>query len=168
MRLQAYYGKPGTRQWENENLVYITLPYPMRLAWEPDVTINRIRVHKKEANKFRNALLSLWNAARMEVKKRVGFKSLSSAEYDVATLQMLQAHDLDRWGGSYAYRTATGSSNLSMHAYGLAMDIDPLGNPWKAKKWTMPDWAVQAICSQGFVWGGTWRNKDCMHYEIKQ
>ena len=94
---------------------------------------------------------------------------------------------------AFCYRTVTGSSNLSNHAYGLAIDLNPLENPYvrigddgygtsahaNAQAYNnnrssaeMPhvidheDLAYQLFSQYGFTWGGDWNNpKDYQHFQ---
>lgn len=92
---------------------------------------------------------------------------------------------------AFNYRPVTGSSFLSKHSMGLAIDINPLYNPYvKEKSGTttiLPkdgkpyadrsqenkyfikkdDTCYQAFVSRGFTWGGNWNSlKDYQHFEI--
>ena len=95
---------------------------------------------------------------------------------------------------AFCYRTVTGSStNLSNHAYGLAIDLNPLENPYvrfdgdgygssahaNAQAYNnnrssaeMPhvidheDLAFQLFAQHGSTWGGDWNNpKDYQHFQ---
>ena len=94
---------------------------------------------------------------------------------------------------AFCYRTVTGSSNLSNHAYGLAIDLNPLENPYvridgdgygtsahanaqafnnNRSSAEMPhvidheDLAYQLFIQHGFTWGGDWNNpKDYQHFQ---
>ncbi len=94
---------------------------------------------------------------------------------------------------AFCYRTVTGSSNLSNHAYGLAIDLNPLENPYvrigddgygtsahanaqaynnNRSSATMPhvidheDLAYVLFTEHGFTWGGDWSNpKDYQHFQ---
>lgn len=65
-------------------------------------------------------------------------------------------------------RTIGGSHQLSRHALGLAIDINPGRNPFRADNrltTNMPGWFVDAWREAGFCWGGDWRfSKDPMHF----
>lgn len=88
----------------------------------------------------------------------------------------------------YANRTIRDSSNISMHALGLAVDIIPYNyggkeaywiwtrekfpNTWMnytglEKRWMVPDAVVRAFEDSGFIWGGKWRNFDMIHFEYR-
>ena len=91
---------------------------------------------------------------------------------------------------AFNFRTVEGSTTLSNHAYGLAIDINPKYNPYvKVSNGTTvvyPDNAAeyadrsvdcdyyinrddicyQAFVSRGFTWGGDWTTvKDYQHFE---
>lgn len=82
---------------------------------------------------------------------------------------------------SYNCRQITGGSGLSLHSYGIAVDIDPPSNPYIGKRvafsWSRTRFtpaqveAVRAIRTNNgkrvFMWGGNWVSvKDYMHWEI--
>lgn len=91
----------------------------------------------------------------------------------------------------YCYRTVEGSTKLSKHARGLAVDINPLYNPCVKRKKdgtlliqpatgkpyvdrrksfrykiTEQDLCYRLFIRHGFRWGGAWRSlKDYQHFE---
>jgi len=82
----------------------------------------------------------------------------------------------------FNYRNATGAKVLSMHAYGYAIDINPLQNPYIKGRKTLPPGAVympgrpgtltrnssvvKTFKRLGWVWGGEWKSlKDYQHFE---
>jgi len=83
---------------------------------------------------------------------------------------------------AFNYRFATGSKKLSMHAYGFAIDINPVQNPYIKDDIVLPPGAVYDISKRGtlardgnivrtflnlgWTWGGDWTSlKDYMHFE---
>jgi hypothetical protein len=68
--------------------------------------------------------------------------------------------------GSYNCRRATNSTRWSAHAYGLAIDINPVQNPYGSTLITnMPAEFVNLFIAEGWGWGGNWRSvKDAMHF----
>lgn len=83
-------------------------------------------------------------------------------------------------------RMVDGTDTLSLHAYGLAIDVNPLYNPYVSGNTVLPatarayvdrstqfdmkltedDLCVKTFISHGFVWGGNWNTlKDYMHFE---
>lgn len=62
-------------------------------------------------------------------------------------------------------------SDLSYHAFGVAIDINPATNPYVASgapaRHDMPAVYVQIFLAHGFTWGGNWSSpKDYMHFEF--
>lgn len=79
-------------------------------------------------------------------------------------------------GGTWAWRRIKGSPNLSMHSFGIAIDLNvKRANYWrwqrpkKPLKWTnqVPQEIVDAFEAEGFIWGGRWEHYDTMHFEYR-
>lgn len=73
--------------------------------------------------------------------------------------------------GSYANRNIAGTNRKSLHAYGLAIDIDPSKNPvtWNGVPVTALPPGVGALAARyGLKWGGAWSGskRDTMHFSI--
>lgn len=72
--------------------------------------------------------------------------------------------------GGYSFRKVAGSSNLSKHAFGEAIDINPRENPWShTKQETFSRYGVDADAlarENGLTWGGNWRKPDTMHFQV--
>jgi hypothetical protein len=70
----------------------------------------------------------------------------------------------DEYAGCYHPRFIAGTTKLSNHAFGLALDLNVPGNH-RGTVGEM-DRRVVAIFEQwGFTWGGRWRYTDPMHFE---
>ena len=83
----------------------------------------------------------------------------------------------------YAWRPVTGCKQLSMHALGLAVDINPRQNPYISGSLILPPRAmydpsapgtltsdspvVRAFKQLGWEWGGDWKERrvDYMHFQ---
>lgn len=82
----------------------------------------------------------------------------------------------------FNYRRAEGSSRWSKHAFGFAIDINPLQNPYIKGEKVLPPGAfydpsrpgtltrsspvVQAFLRMGWTWGGDWKTlKDYQHFQ---
>ena len=91
----------------------------------------------------------------------------------------------------FCYRVVNGSNKLSAHALGMAIDINPLYNPYVKRrkdgtliiqpktgrpytnrkrsfkyKITHQDLVYRLFAQHGFTWGGDWRSlKDYQHFE---
>ena len=83
---------------------------------------------------------------------------------------------------AFNYRTVTGGKSLSNHAYGFAIDINPVQNPYIKGSIVLPPGAVYDINKPGtlsegapvvktfkrlgWTWGGNWQSlKDYQHFE---
>lgn len=73
--------------------------------------------------------------------------------------------DMIDWGGCYMHRKKRNSKELSTHAWGIACDIDPSGNPMGSKGIISPK-IVQIFKNYGFHWGGDWDYPDPQHFQF--
>ena len=131
------------------------------------------------------------------------FETLCAEGYEIYSMYLID----DFWAGDpddsdwysieanntscFCYRTATGSGNLSKHALGRAIDINPQQNPYvtfkdgkaqyshknaadyatnrsskKAHVITTSDKAYKAFTKKGWTWGGNWSSpKDYQHFQ---
>lgn len=152
----AYYGNPRGRgdaaseRWEAANIVRIKAPFMLTYDGAP---VSSIRVHRKCADAFGRVFARIWDAAG----------------HDQATVI--------RWGatlyaGAYNFRCMRGSSRLSMHSWGCAIDLDPDRNAFhdETPRFALsPQSAVVAAFeAEGAVWGGRWSGHSCdgMHFQF--
>lgn len=130
------------------------------------------------------------------------FRELYENEYEVQSMFLVDRY----WTGDgettdsasidvnntscFLYRKATGSSKLSKHAYGMAIDINPQQNPYVSYKTGSPVWShsnadpyidrttglphvitegdvcYNIFAKYGFSWGGNWKTtKDYQHFQ---
>ena len=81
-QLIAKYGKPTVDG--KEYLVTINLPYPMRIAWDLDEKVTKMRCHKLVADKFKlvfNDIASNLNKGVNYIK--LNLQSLESGTYNL-------------------------------------------------------------------------------------
>jgi len=78
--------------------------------------------------------------------------------------------------GTYNYRVISGTTILSMHAYGIALDMKynnqdywQWADPIKAQARIVnyPKALVKIFENHGFIWGGKWNHFDTVHYEYR-
>jgi len=121
------------------------------------------------------------------------FRELYSAGYAFTDISLVDEYDADDRASMTAnntscfnYRTVSGSKKLSNHAYGLAVDVNPLLNPYVRGKYFSPanagdyvdrtraftgkidknDLCYELFCLFGWQWGGNWSSeKDYQHFE---
>ncbi|PID58226.1 hypothetical protein CSB45_03930 [candidate division KSB3 bacterium] len=122
------------------------------------------------------------------------FKELLAATFPLEKIRLIDAYqgddDLsmaDNNSSAFNCRLSTGSrKKFSKHSYGLALDINPLVNPYVRKGTVLPpagrsfldreqaikgmirkgDPCHRAFIKRGWSWGGAWKNsKDYQHFE---
>lgn len=76
------------------------------------------------------------------------------------------AKEMQSWDGCYIVRTSRGSDRWSLHAWGLAIDVNAATNRMHQRP-TLSAAFVKCFTDEGFNWGGHWRNPvDGMHFEL--
>ncbi len=142
--LVAYYGEPGS------GLVKVSLPYPLRLAWDLSTTVITTQCHQKVAASFQRVL--------EQVILYYGFETVQSLR-------------LDLYGGGFNLRNKRGGSSMSTHSWGIAFDFDPAHNQLKWGRnqaaFAQPEYDYWWQCweSEGWVSLGRSRNFDWMHVQ---
>ena len=124
------------------------------------------------------------------------FKELYKAKYQIAGIRLIDDYDASDKRSMEAnntscfnYRKKTSGTTLSAHATGMAVDVNPLQNPYVKGETVEPESAreyadrtvdfphkitPEDLCcklfrSRGFQWGGAWNSvKDYQHFEKKQ
>jgi hypothetical protein len=78
--------------------------------------------------------------------------------------------------GTFKYRYIAGTELLSMHSFGIAIDLHAKENPshntisrknGQKRIDTFPRGVVSAFEANGFIWGGKWAHFDIMHFEYR-
>jgi len=147
-QLIAKYGKPSQ---EGNSLVMITLPYPMKLAWDLKTTVTKMRCHSKVADKFTAV-----------------FKEI----LEVYGLDKIQELGIDLFGGCFNFRQMRGGSDYSRHSWAVAVDLDPARNKMKetakTARFARPEYKqmIDIFYKHGFLSLGREKNFDFMHFEI--
>ena len=129
------------------------------------------------------------------------FKELYQQKYPIASIRLIDDFGADdetsmraNNTSCFCYRTIKGSTKLSAHSRGMAIDINPLQNPCvkytkegkfrniqpdtkearayinrlsgKSHLITKNDLCYKLFVRHGFIWGGSWRTtKDYQHFE---
>ena len=76
--------------------------------------------------------------------------------------------ELKTWDGCFNIRKKRGLSSMSLHSWGLAIDVNAAWNGL-GKKSTLSDEFVKCFTDAGFAWGGNWKGRsDPMHFEISK
>lgn len=157
-------------------------PYPLGAAPRPFGDPGRARpaaLFTRLYGDCRNAPVQLV-AVRWVGGRTVQFASsagaaeaLAKVTRDLEALGPTAAKYLWPIAGTYNCRKIAGTGDLSMHAYGAAIDLNPKwGAYWRwsarpAPAKTLPDDIVDAFERHGFIWGGKWAHFDSFHFEYR-
>ena len=71
----------------------------------------------------------------------------------------------DEYAGCYYPRFIAGTTRLSLHAFGIAVDLNVAGNQ-RGTVGEMDPRVVEIFEKWGFAWGGRWSWTDPMHFEM--
>lgn len=71
------------------------------------------------------------------------------------------------WDGCFNIRKKRGAGSMSLHSWGLAIDINAAWNRFGATP-TMSEELVACFEHHGFEWGGRWARQDGMHFQLKE
>ena len=74
--------------------------------------------------------------------------------------------ELKTWDGCFNIRTKRGTASMSLHSWGLAIDINAHENQF-GKVPTISKQLVKCFTDAGFDWGGEWSKPDGMHFQLK-
>lgn len=150
---KALYAKYGTPNPTGKGyLVYIDLPFKMRIAWDRKKYATRIQCHKLIADNLKSAL--------SDILEHYGYDKIVEL-------------GIDLYGGCFNYRFMRGSeTELSRHSWGVALDLDPdrnlLRETSKTARFARPEYAamIDIFYKHGFLSLGREKNYDWMHFEI--
>jgi hypothetical protein len=142
--VMKYYGAVGKNQGR------ITLPFPMKLAWDKTHVIKTVTLHEKVCDSANRVFQRIADAYTPQQRVELG---------------------LDLFGGSLNVRKMRGGNVWSMHSWGIAIDFDPernqlrmtrlqarLGKPDAEMFWKL--WEEEGWLSLGRA-----RNYDFMHVQ---
>ena len=105
-------------------------------------------------------------------------KALEAVVRDLEALPASMTRYLVPTGGTYNCRVVAGTDRMSLHAYGVAIDIstkftdywlwtDPKGVDPIPYRNQVPFAIAQIFERHGFIWGGKWYHYDTMHFEYR-
>lgn len=80
-------------------------------------------------------------------------------------IQRNHINELKTWDGCFNIRKKRGLSSMSLHSWGLAVDMNAFENGLNVTPKLSPEF-VKCFTDSGFDWGGTWQRKDGMHFQL--
>lgn len=156
-----------------DNLRYIKISY---LDFENKTQVGELIVHKKVSSEIVEIFKELYNSGYQIDKMTL------VANYEADDTKSME----DNNTSAFNYRPVAGSSKLSKHSYGIAIDINPIQNPYVKGDYVSPkdgrkyldrtnvrtgmivknDVVYKAFKSRGWIWGGEWNTmKDYQHFQ---
>lgn len=76
-----------------------------------------------------------------------------------------KVNELKTWDGCFNIRKKRGLSSMSLHSWGVAIDVNAAWNGL-GKEPVLSSEFVKCFTDAGFEWGGTWKRKDGMHFQL--
>lgn len=143
--VSTFFGNVGTRQ------SMCKLPFEMVLAWDTKTKIKQYSCHEL----VKEPMERIWNR--------------TLEHYGYEKIVQLRLH---YFGGCLNVRPVRGGSATSMHAWGIAVDIDPARNglhtPWKSAQMSKEPYKkfIQFWYDEGAINFGVERNFDGMHFQF--
>lgn len=144
----ALFGNP-THPDFLKHIVHVEVPFRMAMG---DLPIHAIKINQVARPALEALLDEFWVECGHD-QARVDAQHVSS------------------FSGDWVVRQMRGLHALSMHAYGLAFDLDAPHNPLAGRHpFFRPDHPFVALAEKhGFVWGGRWNGRpDAMHFQFAE
>jgi hypothetical protein len=98
---------------------------------------------------------------------RAIFPQLRAALEEVVSRGLADEINPGEYAGCYYPRFIAGSTTLSNHSFGLALDLNVPGNQ-RGTVGEIDRGVVSIFKEWGFAWGGDWSYTDPMHFEMAQ
>jgi hypothetical protein len=76
-------------------------------------------------------------------------------------------HELKTWDGCFNIRKKRGLSSMSLHSWGIAIDLNAFENGLGQVPKLSPEF-VKCFTDNGFDWGGNWKRLDGMHFQLSK
>jgi hypothetical protein len=128
------------------------------------------------------------------------FTKLREMRFPIAKARLINHYDgnddtsiADNNTSAFNSRNVAGTNTLSLHAYGLAIDINPVQNPYvertegglrfgppagaayanrangKDPHLGLAESIIDVFAHEGFaIWGGAWKNPDYQHFQVSR
>ena len=130
--------------WEESALAMMPLAVPLIYAYDASQSVRRVRAHRL------------------------------MVEHLVATLQACLAAGVPlqrmKYGGCYQWRPKRTAAQLSLHTWGIAVDLEPaenpLGEPWADDGRRLHPAIIDTFKKHGWFWGGEFeKTLDPQHFQ---
>lgn len=148
---------------------------PGRVRFEPLMTA----LYGDSAAKVKASLTQIdWFGQTLHVTTRNGVNEALLRVRDELSQEPQLLKYLTPSAGTFNWRKISGTSRLSVHSFGAAIDLNTkYAGYWKwskqkkgdvsAHKSRYPSSIIKAFEKHGFIWGGRWYHYDTMHFEYR-
>jgi len=138
--------EPGSA-WVAQNIIRVKTPWDLVTAWNFS-SVSGIRIHKKCAESLDRVFQNIWDAAGKDQLK-------------------INEWGMNLYAGGFNYRMMRGSSRLSLHSWGCAVDFDSARNAFgdSTPNFALIPAVLDAFAKEEWTWGGKWKKTDGMHWQ---
>lgn len=178
----------GKSYYENPDIGLDELRYlkVLHYNFEHEIQVGEVIVNAELSEDFRNIFMELFRE-EYEIQSMYLVDNYWTGNADESDSASIDQNNTS----AFCYRYATGSSKLSNHAFGRAIDINPQQNPYVSYSSGEPYWShsnadpyidresglahvithddicYEIFADHGFTWGGDWENgvKDYQHFD---
>ena len=142
------YGDPNLLETQNKHFELWIVPNDIREAF------NHVRF---------SALGTIGFPKKIFINK--DFKpALEKALRNLISRQLTK--ELKTWDGVFIIRTKRALTSLSLHSWAIAVDVNAFENQLNRTP-KLSAAFVKCFTDAGMDWGGTWKRKDGMHFQLK-
>jgi len=165
LQMITRFGEPGNP----DNFTVITIPYPMRIAWDTTKITSRMQCHKLAASAFLNVFDELLAVYGINQIRSLGIDLFGGC----VNFRPMRGTEKKYEDALRAGNTKLATSLLSKHSWGTAIDLDPDRNRLKetsrTARFARPEYKQMndTFYNHGFVGLGREENRDWMHFELK-
>jgi hypothetical protein len=130
------YGKPDLLATQSKHMVMWDVPAELEIGVIP----KKIYCNKDMVGPLTKAFKSLISTGRVK--------------------------ELKTWDGCFNIRKKRGLSSMSLHSWGIAIDVNAFENGLNQIP-KLSSGFVKCFTDAGFDWGGEWQRLDGMHFQLK-
>jgi len=144
----ARYGNPESLNFQNKHMV----------LWQ---------VPERFLNKFSHVVFSATGTVGFPKKIFINADFLPNVIQGLTNvIDRKLEYELKTWDGCFMIRKKRGLNSMSLHSWGNAFDINASTNQLGQTP-SLSEAFVKCFTDANLDWGGFWKRKDGMHFELK-